>query len=349
MEEHFLALIRRDKKGALPALARLGLWTLSVPYGWATSGRNWLFEHGWKETCKVAVPVVSIGNLTVGGTGKTPCVEYVARLYRNLGLKVAVLSRGYGAERGRNDEALVLEENMPDVPHLQGADRVALAETAIEELESEVLILDDGFQHRRLRRDLDVVLIDATNPWGHGYMFPRGLLRERPKGLRRASAILLTRCDLALPHELDNLRNQVQRLAPNVPIAEATHAPSAWVNAANETTPLDRLLTKELAVFCGIGNPEGFRRTLTNLGMNVVNWRTYPDHHAYTRADIESLESWAQQLPRDTILATTQKDLVKIRLTKLGGHPVWALKIQLQVAQGKDVFEAKLKEIVSRH
>src|SRR5262249_5942270 len=144
---------------------------------------------------RAPVPVVSVGNLTVGGTGKTPCVEYVARFYRQLDRRAAILSRGYGSAGGHNDEALLLEENLPDVPHLQGADRVALAAAAVEELESEVLILDDGFQHRRLVRDLDVVLVDASNPWGYGYLLPRGLLREPKSSLRRASVVLLTRCD----------------------------------------------------------------------------------------------------------------------------------------------------------
>ncbi len=133
------------------------------------------------------MPVVSIGNLTAGGTGKTPCVEYVVRFYRALDRRVAILSRGYGGDGARNDEALVLEENLPDVPHLQGADRVALAHIAIEELESEIVVLDDGFQHRRLARDLDLVLIDATAPWGHGYLLPRGLLREPPGSLKRGA------------------------------------------------------------------------------------------------------------------------------------------------------------------
>src|SRR5262249_10280904 len=154
-------------------------------------------DWGWKQQRRASVPVVSVGNLTLGGTGKTPCVEYVARFYRERDKRVAILSRGYGAEEGHNDEALVLEANLTDVPHLQAADREALAAVALEELESEVLVLDDGFQHRRLARDLDLVLIDATNPWGHGYLFPRGLLREPVSGLRRADAVILTRCDQA--------------------------------------------------------------------------------------------------------------------------------------------------------
>src|SRR5207302_2950723 len=137
-----------------------------------------------KERRKAPVPVVSVGNLTVGGTGKTPCVEHVARFYRGHDLRVAILSRGYGSAAGRNDEAMVLEENLPDVPHLQGPDRAALAATAVEELEAELLVLDDGFQHRRLHRDLDVVLIDATWPVNRDYQFPRGTLREPAGGLR---------------------------------------------------------------------------------------------------------------------------------------------------------------------
>src|SRR5947199_10786584 len=182
----FHDLVSGRASGVGPALARLGLRAASLPYGAAVRLRNRLYDRGWKRTQRSAAPVVSVGNLTLGGTGKTPCVEYLARFYRGRDVRVAILSRGYGAgvpaQRvvGPNDEALVLEENLPDVPHLQGADRVALAGVAVEELEAELLILDDGFQHRRLGRDLDVVLLDATEPFGHGRLFPRGLLREPP-------------------------------------------------------------------------------------------------------------------------------------------------------------------------
>ena len=150
-------MLAGERRGLGAALQRSGLRVASGPYGWAVAIRNGLFDHGWKVAEHAGVPVVSVGNLTVGGTGKTPCVEYVARFFRQQDRRVAILSRGYGSEQGPNDEALVLEENLPDVPHLQGADRVALAQTAVEELESEVLVLDDGFQHRRLWR--------ATSTW----------------------------------------------------------------------------------------------------------------------------------------------------------------------------------------
>ena len=213
----FQDLVRGRRRGFGPALARLGLTAASVPYGTAVRLRNRLFDAGWKARHRAAVPVVSVGNLTLGGTGKTPCVEYLARFYRDRGFRVAILSRGYGggdaAGTGPNDEALVLEENLPDVPHLQGADRVALAGVAVEELEADLLILDDGFQHRRLARDLDVVLLDATDPFGQGRLFPRGLLREPASSLRRADAVLVSRCDQVAESSVRELTNRARSRA----------------------------------------------------------------------------------------------------------------------------------------
>jgi tetraacyldisaccharide 4'-kinase len=347
LEEYFLSLIRGKERGAWPWLQRLALAALSIPYGWATRCRNRLFDSGWKKAHAASVPVVSVGNLTLGGTGKTPCVEYIARFYRKLDLRVALLSRGYGVKQGRNDEALVLEENLPDVPHLQGIDRVALAQVAVDELDSEVLVLDDGFQHRRLRRDLDVVLIDATAPWGYGSLFPRGLLREPPRALSRANVVVLTRCDLAEPLSLEEARRRIQKLAPQAPVVETTHRPANWINSQRTAVPLETLVKRDCAGFCGIGNPEAFRQTLTKLGMNLVDWRVFPDHHAYTRADIESLRAWARQLPSATVLVTTQKDLVKICLERIGDRELWALRVELEIRQGMNVLEDRLKQIVS--
>jgi tetraacyldisaccharide 4'-kinase len=325
---------------------RGGLRLASLPYGLAVRLRNGLYEWGWKERHKAPVPVVSVGNLTAGGTGKTPCVEHVARFYRGRGRRVAVLSRGYGAGGGRNDEAMVLEENLPDVPHLQGADRVALAAAAVEELESEVLVLDDGFQHRRLARDLDVVLIDATNPWGHGHLLPRGLLREPPSSLRRAGVVVLTRCDQVGGAARDLLREAVRRLAPGAPVAETTHRPVGLGNGARAAAPIDRVRGRPVAAFCGVGNPEAFRRTLHDLGADVVAFRAFPDHHAYARADVDGLRAWARQQPSDCVVVTTQKDLVKLRLSDLGGRELWALRIQLHIEAGADEFDRKLEEAI---
>jgi tetraacyldisaccharide 4'-kinase len=343
LQNYVQSLIRGERRGLWAALGRGGLRLASVPYGWATAWRNRLFDRGWKASHRAGVPVVSVGNLTVGGTGKTPCVEYIARRYRAWDLRVTILSRGYGSHEGPNDEALVLEENLPDVPHLQGPDRVALARIAVEELESEVLVLDDGFQHRRLARNLDVVLLDATEPWGHGYLLPRGLLRESPRGLRRADLIVLTRCDQVAGEAIERLRHQVGRWAPGVPVLLASHRPAEWINAEQRTQALAVLQGTPAAAFCGLGNPEAFRRTLLDLGVMVGAFRVFPDHHAYTRTDVEDLRNWARQEATAGVVVTTQKDLVKLRLTHLGERELWALRIALGV-EGQDMLDRKLKE-----
>jgi tetraacyldisaccharide 4'-kinase len=353
VRSRYLSLIKGERRGFWPALQRLGLRLAAVPYGLAVRLRNLLYDRGWKRVERVEVPVVSVGNLSVGGTGKTPCVEYVASFYRGLDRRVAILSRGYrplqwGSDNGRNDEALLLEENLPDVPHLQGADRVALANSAIEELESEILVLDDGFQHRRLGRDLDVVLLDATAPWGYGGLLPRGLLREPPGSLKRAGVVVLTRCDQVCGEERTSLREQVRRLAPAAPVAEATHRPQGLVNGERAEENLTALHGRPLAAFCGVGNPESFRRTLTDLGGDVRAFRTYPDHHAYTRDDVADLHAWGRSLSADAVLVTTQKDLVKLRLTRLGERPLWALRVRLHFESGREEFEERLRAVVPR-
>lgn len=344
MHEKYLSLIRGEERGLGAALCRGGLRILSMPYGLAVGLRNWFYSRGWKQIERAAVPVISVGNLTLGGTGKTPCVEYIARFARQRGLRVAILSRGYGSDDGRNDEARLLEHNLPDVPHLQGSDRAALARIAVLELESEVLILDDGFQHRRLHRDLDIVLVDATAPWGYGYLCPRGLLREPPASLRRADVILLTRCDQAPAKRIDRLRARVKRLAPEAPILLTRHRPTGWISSDRIERPLEDFRDRPLAAFCGIGNPEAFRGTLAGLGLSVCAWRSFPDHHPYTREDVDDLRSWARQQPPDCVLVTTQKDLVKLPLARLGDRELWALRIELQFDDGREALESKLQE-----
>jgi tetraacyldisaccharide 4'-kinase len=343
---HYLRLISGEAQGLTPALERFALRAASWPYGLAMRLRNTAYERSWLASQRAGVPVVSIGNLTVGGTGKTPCVEYVARFYRGLDRRVAILSRGYGGAGGRNDEALVLEENLPDVPHLQGADRVALARTAVEELESELLVLDDGFQHRRLARDLDIVLVDATAPWGHGYLLPRGLLREPTASLRRASVVVLTRCSQVPAEQRERLRQTIGRIASGVPVVETSHRPVELSNSDGTTASLDLLRGGPIAALCGIGNPEAFHRTLLDLGAEVTDFRAFPDHHVYSRDDVEELRRCAGGLPAGAVVVTTQKDLVKLRLSRLGDRPLWCLRIRLGVESGQDVLDGRLQSVL---
>jgi tetraacyldisaccharide 4'-kinase len=359
--EHYRALVN-GQRGIAPAICRLGLRAASVPYGGVVWLRNRLYDHGYARVYRAPASVVSVGNLTLGGTGKTPCVEYLARHFVQQGRQVAILSRGYGGTNERasmgepgcvsarsacekavkNDEALVLDQNLPNVPHLQGPDRVTLAARTVEDFGSEVLVLDDGFQHRRLARDLDLVLLDATDPWGLGYLFPRGGLRESPWELRRASAVILTRCNQVEEVKRGRIREAVARVAPQAPIFETTHRPVDLINSDGKTTSMGRLSGRTVAAFCGIGNPEAFRQTLIGLGANLVAWRTWDDHHRYSPSDLDDLEKWAEHQSSECLIVTTQKDLVKIPRTQLGGKELWAIRICFHFESGEKEFQEML-------
>jgi tetraacyldisaccharide 4'-kinase len=291
------------------------------------------------------VPVVSVGNLTLGGTGKTPMVEWVARWFRRRDVRVTVISRGYGAEAGAvNDEALELEQNLPDVPHLQNPDRVEAAELAVEELHCQAIVLDDAFQHRRIGRDLDIVMLDALEPFGFGHVFPRGTLREPLTGLGRADVVVLSRADMSQPDERARIREEALRHAPGAAWAEVTHAPRALRSSSGRREPLESLRGQPVAAFCGIGNPAGFRHTLRTFGCRVAAFREFPDHYRYNRADVESLIDWAGELDVAAVVCT-HKDLVKLSVDQLGRHPLWAVAIGLEFLAGQEELEGKLKAL----
>jgi tetraacyldisaccharide 4'-kinase len=343
---YYRDLVHGRQRGLGATLQRAGLDLLSLVYGLVVAGRNRLYDWRWRKIHDAGIPVISVGNLTLGGTGKTPCVEYVSRFYCEQGLRVAILSRGFGVDAGPNDEALLLEESLPDVPHLQGKDRVELARIAVDELESEVLVLDDGFQHRRLHRGLDIVLIDSTDPWGAGRVFPRGLLRESRSGLRRAAAAILTRCDQVDKKTREQLRLQVHCWAPRALIAEASHRPLEMLRWQQQAASVEILRGASVAAFCGIGNPESFRRTLQDAGAGIVAFREFADHHAYSASDVEDLRGWAGKQAKDCLVVTTQKDLVKLRLSTLGGQALWALRVGLHFEAGQEALDQKLLEAV---
>lgn len=343
-EAKYLKIVRREHRGFIASIFRFALAMATGPYRLVVALRNLAFDRGWKAVHHVKVPVVSVGNITLGGTGKTPMVEWVSRWFRDRSRRVAILSRGYGQDDGMNDEGRVLEENLPDVPHLQGADRVTIARTAIEELESEVLVLDDGFQHRRLKRDLDIVLLDALEPFGLGRLFPRGLLREPIKSLRRAQVVVLSRSDLVSEQRRAEIRSEAEHYAGVLPWVEASHRPIGLLDADGNLEPLESLSHRRVAGFCGIGNPDGFRRTIDTLGTNLVGFRAFRDHHPYSSRDVADILSWAGSINAELLL-TTQKDLVKLRAKALGSIPLRALKIGLEIHSGQEILEMALTRI----
>ncbi len=270
----FRDLVSGRRQG-FPAAALRGMLRLAeIPYTWVVRRRNRGFETGRRAAISVSVPVISVGNLTLGGTGKTPLVEWIARWFLQRDVQLALVSRGYGSNSGSaNDEARELAQKLPGVPHVQNPDRVAAAKMAIDQFGSQVIVLDDGFQHRRIARNLDIVLIDALEPFGFGHVFPRGTLREPVEGLQRADVVVLSRADMANAMSRQKIRDVVQKLAPRSVWAECQHAAVKLISVDGIAEPISHLAGKSVAAFCGIGNPAGFRHTLEACGCDIAAWR----------------------------------------------------------------------------
>ncbi len=348
--ETFRRLADGTLRGPGPACLRTALAALAAPYGLATTARNAWYDWGLGVVHAAILPVISVGNLTLGGTGKTPLVAWVARQLAAAGRRPAVVSRGYAARAGQqSDEAAELEILLPAVPHVANRDRVAgVAAAAVRG--ADVSILDDGFQHRRLRRELDIVAIDASDPFGCGRLFPRGLLREWPGGLTRAGAVVLTRAEAVPAARRAEIRAAVTRArrhtAPPIWV-ETEHRPVAIRSAGGSTEPIDSLRGRRVAAFCGVGNPAAFRRTLETAGVDVVGFRPFADHHDYTTADLEALAGWAGERAADQVV-TTLKDLVKIRRETLGGRPLAAIEVAIEPLTDASALEAAVLAAATR-
>ena len=342
----FRDLVSGRKRGAAASALRLVLRLVEVPYSYAVGRRNRRYDTTPNAVKRASVPVVSVGNLTMGGTGKTPMVQYIAQRLAERGVRVTVISRGYGARSGGpNDEALQLAENLPDVTHLENPDRVAAARTAVERFDCQLIVLDDAFQHRRIGRDLDLVMIDALEPFGFGHVFPRGTLREPITGLRRADAVVLSRADMLDQSGRQQIRQEVQRLAPDAVWAEVTHAPRSLLSSSGTQQPIDSLAGQSVAAFCGVGNPAGFRHTLDVCRVRTAAFREFADHHNYDSADVESLARWADKLDVAVVLCT-QKDLVKLNVDRLGRHPLLAVAIGLDFLAGGHELAQRLDSLL---
>jgi tetraacyldisaccharide 4'-kinase len=344
----FHDLISGRRRGPGAALLRAFLGLVEVPYAWAVNRRNQDFDSGRKPAVTVGVPVASVGNLTLGGTGKTPAAEWIAHWLQSRGVHVGLISRGYKSKDGApNDEALELEQKLPGVPHVQNKDRVAAARFAIDQFKCQALLLDDAFQHRRIARNLDIVLIDALEPFGFDHLFPRGTLREPLASLARASYVLLTRADLVDELERARIHQIVNRHAPAVPWGECRHAPKYLLSGTGEQQPLESLRGQRITAFCGIGNPAAFRETLTRCGYDVAAFREFPDHYAYNEKGVEELSRWAESQPAVAVVCT-HKDLVKLKVNSLGGKSLQALVVGLEFMNGQAELESLLENLLSQ-
>ena len=352
----FRELVKR--RNGFYAPWHLFLTGCALLYAPIVRGRNLLYDLGLKKSYRLGVPTVSLGNLTMGGTGKTPAAAALLRAALERGIRPALLSRGYRASNGagagkdapnrygrRNDEGAELALEFPDVPHYQAPDRVGAGRALLADFpETELVILDDGFQHRRLARDVNLVLIDALDPFGGG-LFPAGLAREPIAALRRADGVILNRADLVDEPSRRRIEAEVRRYAPDVlwgeasvrPVSLLRRTPDGW-----DAAPLSLLKEESGKVwvpFCGIGNPDGFFKMLRAEGIKTASGISFPDHTAPGKGGIRRLAAAA---PEAAGFLTTVKDLVKLPAGEIAGRPVWGVKTELRFLNGNLFFDKAL-------
>lgn len=311
---------------------------LGAPYAGVMRLRRWAYHRGLLRSASAGVSVISVGNLTMGGTGKTPMVAWVVERLKEAGRTPAILIRGYKAVAGRSDEADLLK-SLTGVEVVVNPDRIAGAATAVAG-GADVLVMDDGFQHMRLRRDLNIVLVDATRPFGGGSCLPFGRLREGFSALRDVDSIVITRSDVVVPEAVAALREVLTKFAPQASMHQAMHKPVKVVDDQGAEHPPESLAGRKPFVFCGIGNPEGFLATVCGLEAEPVGQRVLKDHVAYTPKLLENMYKVADEQGAEMLL-TTEKDYVKLAGMKLE-RPVWRLAAEMDVTDGRDSLVEKI-------
>lgn len=342
------------------ATAGGALIAMAAAYRAVLGARDWLYAGGVLRSRSLDCPVVSIGNLTVGGTGKTPAVELAVRTLIDLGHRPGVLSRGYGRRGGgvqvvadaasirldaeeAGDEPFLLARRLPGVPVVVGANRYEAGRLARARFGVTAVVLDDGFQHRTLRKDLEVLMVRAAEPWGNGRLLPGGPLREPVGRLARAGLVVATGA-----HGIDEaaaVSATVARVAPAVPVLTAAHVPTeCFESSAMRVVPVAALREGRLVGFAGIGSPDRFRHTLHEAGAAVVDFREFPDHHWYTREDLARLERRAAELDAHGFV-TTEKDWVRLHRLPAPKRPVYVLRVRLALTSGDAQWRAAFERL----
>lgn len=360
--EDYLLSVARGRRGVVPALLR-GTTALLAPI-YVAGLRAYLlpYETGLRKRTRLPCPVISIGNITTGGTGKTPMTQMLCRLLTAAGCRVAVLIRGYAGERERGgaivsdgrtvflsaaeagDEAFLLAHSLPGVPVIAGKDRRRTGRLACREFQPDVLLLDDGLQYWQLHRDLDIVLLNAACPFDNGYTFPRGLLREPPAHLRRADVIVLTRARDVSASTLQMLQQQVRQLAPACPILTADLVPTGLCAVPERREyPLSWLDGRRVAAFSAIGYPASFESMIGELGGILAARFRLRDHRRATAQELEHMLSRACSAGAEALI-TTEKDAVKMPRVP-ASLPVLALQVTMQV-EGVHELMARIEGVM---
>lgn len=332
------------------------LWPMATGFRWGVALRVAAYRRGWLKTRRLLRPVVSVGNLSVGGTGKTPLVMFIAERLQHQGWKPGILTRGYARQRGPEtillepgaqraadprqvgDEPALLARSLPGVPIAVGADRYRAGRLAEERFNVDVHILDDGFQHLALARAVDVVALDVTQEFSDRALLPAGRLREPCSALARAHLVVLTRVELGDPRLLEG---RVLSVNPQAAIFHSRTTLCGFVEAASGAAyPAQSLLDGPVAAFCGIGNPQGFFADLRLWGFRVVAETPFPDHHVYSAADLRRLTERGRELGA-AALVTTEKDVMNLLSTWKADIPVLACVSRTEVLEA-EAFERAL-------
>jgi len=352
MKNFLYRFVHEDQKIFFAKALKGFLWILSFIYVGLSKTAFWLHQHHIFKKNVLPKPVISIGNMTLGGTGKTPFAGFIASYLKNKGHEPAILIRGYMVRKGVSDEVELYKEMLPAVHVEQGRNRFEAGIRILKKYPKiDTFVLDDGFQHWALDRDLDIVVVDATNPFGSGFCLPRGTLREPLSALKRADVIVLTKVDLAQ----ENLLSIYTVLRKNnfyAVFAEAVYEPMKLINLKDlgRDEEVSTLKNMKVAVFSAIGNAGAFEKTVGALGARVAKAFSFLDHHVYTKADLHRMISdvCAHNI---TTLITTQKDAVKLRgLADLFPKDVkiFALAVSLKIVKGEKELEERIDTVLQR-
>jgi len=345
----------RKEKSLWERVSLFPLYLLSLPYGGAVRARSFLYSLQLLKKRELPCPVISVGNITVGGTGKTPLVMALAKGLMARGISVAILSRGYKRTKtsepvvsdGKTiflspeesgDEPFLMAKACQGIPVLVGKDRFINGQLALQRFGVRGLLLDDGYQYLPLYRDINILLVDSTIGFGDYHLLPRGILREPLSHLRRANLFLINKA--AEPAAYQSLEKKIQEIYPGAQVFHSDYLPVSLVGPEEEQEGLDSLKGKKVLALSGVANPNSFSSMLRKCGMKIVEEVIFPDHHVYTTRDISFIQEKAEGVDG---IVTTEKDMVKLKKLDSGHPPIWALRIEMKIWEEEEF----LKRIVS--
>lgn len=336
--KNYFRLLAEDRQVGLSThVLKPFLAGVSCFYGAGVSLMQTLYRHGIFPRKRLPFPVISVGNLTWGGTGKTPLVEYLARRVIERGKTPLILTRGYNS-----DEVEQFRSHLPGARVGVGKERYEVARGMSRRDRIHVAILDDGFQHWKILRDVEILTVNSLNPFGNGKLFPRGILREPLRALRRASVIVLSHSNLVGPKELEHLRGEIHKLAPNATVTESYFEPLFFYRSKQGArVPLDRLANRRVATFSALGHPRSFQLLLSNLGIRPVRNFEFCDHHAFKKEELEEIRRVSRESGVDEIV-TTEKDFYRASQVISDVLNPLVLAARLQISAGEEILNDRI-------